>query len=221
MAQTVKEYYVAGSRYNLVYRVLDGGHWSKLTSISHPCTPAKQNDGMATWFAAVDPQGVVQAAWNVYQFPYHPEWFNGQPIYDGRSLIYAAALNGAVPTHPREAYRCPVKAVTFNAAFQKTDDFDVINGYFDGTGGPHFITTVYDGEFRKGGTSLALVESGKQVPAIDLPGAESQVWMNRPTLLLDAKGRQHVIAFYNGGETPAVKDFLIGHTDEPTVIRVG
>lgn len=72
---------------------------------------------------------------------------------------------------------------------------------------------------RADGTTLALVESGRQVPALKLPGAESQVWMNRPTLLLDARGRQHVIAFYNGGETPAVKDFTLGRTDEPTVIR--
>ncbi len=219
MAQTEQEYRVAGNRYNLVYRTLDGGRWSTLVPISHPCTPAKQDDGMATWFAGVDPNGVVHAAWNVSQFPYHPEWFNGQPTYDGRSLIYAATLDGATSSKPREVYRCPVKTVTFNAAFQKTDDFDVINGYFDASNQPHFITTVADSEIRKEGTPLALVEAGRQTPAFELPGPESQVWLNRPTLLLDAKGRQHVIAFYNGGETPAIKDFALGTNDEPAVIR--
>lgn len=219
MAQTVQQYNVAGNRYNLVYRVLEGGHWSRLTPISHPCTPAKQNDGMATWFAGVDPNGIVQAAWNVSQFPYHPEWFNGQPIYDGRSLVYAASLDGPTPSTPREAYRCPPKGVTYNAAFQKTEDFDAINGYFDAANQPHFITTVTDYEGKADGTAIALVQAGRQAPALNLPGPESQVWANRPTLLLDAKGRQHIIAFYNGGETPAVKDFSPGNTDEPVVIR--
>ena len=56
MAATVEQYRVAGNRYNLVYRVLEGGHWSPLTPISHPCTPAKQDDGMATWFASNEPR---------------------------------------------------------------------------------------------------------------------------------------------------------------------
>jgi hypothetical protein len=37
--------------------------------------------------------------------------------------------------------------------------------------------------------------------------------------LLDAKGKQHVIALYLAGEHPNVRDYMLGSEDEPTVIR--
>lgn len=215
----VPNYNVAGNRYNLVYRVLEGGRWSKQIQISHPTDPQKQNDGMATYCAGVDPRGAVQLMWNTAQYPYHPQWFNGQPLYDGRSLIFTATLDGSKPPKAREAYHCPIKPVTYNAAFQKTDDFDVIDGYFDANGQPHLVTSVYDSEIRQNGVNMQLVEGGRQTPIVNLPGGASQVWLSRPTLLLDAQGRQHMIAIFEAGETPAVKDFPIGNADEPNVIR--
>jgi len=42
--------------------------------------------------------------------------------------------------------------------------------------------------------------------------------MAPPKLLVDAKGNQHIIAFYNAGEHPAFRDYVVGSDEDPTVI---
>jgi hypothetical protein len=64
-----------------------------------------------------------------------------------------------------------------------------------------------------------MIENGKQTPALTLPSdAFGAFAAHPPRLLLDAKGKRHIIAKYDAGEHPAIRDYLIGSDEDPTII---
>ncbi len=96
-----------------------------------------------------------------------------------------------------------------------------MNGYVD-TAGLHFVASV-DRKKQDGlaahPSHYALIEKGKEAVNLDLPNAGTHEWKDVPTLLVDAKGKQHLIAYFPAGEHPNVRDYPLGSDDEPTVIR--
>jgi hypothetical protein len=131
-----------------------------------------------------------------------------------------AVLNGTDPGTPREIYHAKIAE---DPAYHSPgcDHFDTIDGYVDAAGQAHLIAHVsYAGV---GPTDpnhrIHLIQGGVQTPAVNLPNKSFNIWRYPPRLLLDAKGRQHIIAMYEAGEQPSIRDYLIGSDDEPSIIR--
>ncbi len=84
--------------------------------------------------------------------------------------------------------------------------------------GAHFIAIDRAVRGTETGSQIDLFENGKASPVIKLPMPYMEVWTNPPKLLVDAKGRQHIIALYHAGEHPGFRDYVVGSDDEPMVI---
>jgi len=210
-----------GSDVNLVYRVLNQGKWSKIIPIHPPGSATAQNVGALFSFAAIDGAGNAQVAWNACPNPFRPELtVNGMGLPGvGNGLVFQASLNGSSATPPKQVYMTPVTTNSNGGAYDKMcDDLSDLDGYFDGTGAPHFIAIVRPVRGGDNGSPIDLIENGKQTPAINLPSPYMETWFTPPKLLLDAQGRRHIIAFYHAGEHPAFRDYLVGSDDDPTVI---
>lgn len=216
----------SGMSNNIVYRVFNGGAWSKPVFV--PPAHGKEDEGNAdgSWFVSTDPTGQVHVVWNMLPYSRHPEAF---VHYDdrkaispaiGASMVMEADLNGTDAGTAREIYLAKI-ANDPEYTNPGSDHFDMINGYVDAAGQPHFVVQVtYAGVGGdKGLDRFDVVEAGKQTTVAKLPGRVFEYWHSAPQLLLDAKGREHVIAWYNGGEQPNIRDYVVGSDDEPTVIR--
>jgi hypothetical protein len=133
-------------------------------------------------------------------------------------MIVQATLDGANVSPSREIWLRKVPDP--NAPERVTcDALDALDGYFDARGAAHVIAYVQHPPFVPApvNTSVELLEGGKQTKITELPPINTS---NNypPKLLVDAKGRQHLIAHYNAGEHPCFRDYLIGSNDEPEAI---
>jgi hypothetical protein len=214
-----------GTRTNLWFRVLEGGKWSKIKPIHPPGTPETQGyAGSISYFAAVDAAGHAQVLWNTTPDQSHPEVVNpvmGNPhwLYNGigNGQVFQAALDGSSVSAPREVFMPVVGGLQEKEGY--CDGLDTLNGYVDSAGAAHFVAAVLSVHNSVSGKSrYEVIENGKAGQIIDLPELSFHAWYDMPTLLVDAKGRQHVIALYIAGEHPNFRDYLIGSDDEPTVI---
>jgi hypothetical protein len=133
----------------------------------------------------------------------------------GAGLVFEAVLNGADAGQPREIY---LTKVTGEGWSKGCEGLEALNGYFDAAGA-HFIASIRTPGESQRNTRIELIEGGTQKPGIQLPGEPWPVWSNPPTLLVDARGRRHVIARYAAGERPAFRDYLLGSDEEPVVVR--
>lgn len=215
----------AGYYCNLVYRVLENGKWSKVVNIHPPASSEKQDIGALQSFTAVDGAGKAQVFWNVNPDHLHPEVMAGTTykqhiagIYPG--LLLQATLDGASAGTPREAYMAPVTIDPKSPEYGKScDGFGVMTGYADAAGKPHFLANVNSYNVKTDHPIFKLYEDGKGVTGIETPGQGFETWQFPPALLVDAKGRHHVISLFPAGEHPHVRDTLLGSDDEPQVIR--
>jgi hypothetical protein len=212
-----------GSCVNLVYRVMDHGKWSKILPIHPPGSADKQNVGSIFSFATVDPNGNAQVVWNANPTAYLPVGkvtsSNGMPLAGvGNGLVFQAMLDGTTPSAPKQVYMAKITADPGNPEYSKScDGFSCLDGYIDAKGAPHFVAIVTGSRITDSGTHIELVEDGKQTPLFKLPDLNYMVtWSTPPKLLVDAKGRRHVIAKYIGGERPAFRDYTVG-SDEDAV----
>jgi hypothetical protein len=205
---------------HLVYRVLSNGKWSGKAVAIHPNYP--ENDGVASWFACTDPAGKVHVIWNMRPDSLHPEAMTkyGKSPCIGAGMIMEAVLNDTDPGTPREIYHTKItEDTTYHSP--GCDDLDTIDGYVDAARQVHLIAHVsYAGV---GPTDpnhrIHLIEGGVQTLAVNLPNKSFNIWRYPPRLLLDATGRRHIIAMYEAGEQPSIRDYLIGSADEPSIIR--
>jgi hypothetical protein len=214
-----------GSRTNLWFRALEGGKWSKIKPI-HPLGTYETQaySGSFSFFAAVDAAGRAQVLWNTTPDQSHPELVNpimGNPhwLYNGigNGQVFQASLDGAAVSAPREVFMPVVGGLSEKNGY--CDGLDTLNGYVDSAGAAHFAAAVSSIHNPASGISrYEVVENGKAGQVIDLPELSFHAWYDMPTLLVDARGRQHVIALYLAGEHPNFRDYLIGSDDEPTVI---
>ncbi|MBC8039498.1 MAG: exo-alpha-sialidase [Opitutaceae bacterium] len=209
---------------NLVYRVLEGGKWSRIKPVHPPGSPEKQNDGALSFFATTDAAGRAQVLWNTSPNKWHPELTVVSGTYVqtvagvGNGLVFQATLDGVTASEPREVFLPEVAGKSYDI---HCDGLDTINGYVDSAGAAHFVALVtrnYDSSLS-GKSRYQLIEGGKAGAFIDLPEMSYHAWRNIPTLLVDAAGRRHLVTLYPAGERPNVRDYLIGSEDEPVVIR--
>jgi hypothetical protein len=215
---------LGGSPSSLWFRTLDGGKWSKAKPISEPGTGnTKYTDAAYSFFAAVDDAGRVQVVWNVVPDKWHAELLtaNGHSNGVGDGLVMQSTLDGANASLPREVF-LPVVTPPANAwAVPSCDGLDTLNGYVDAEGAAHFIALaampMYGAPPHP--ARYELIENGKAGESIQLPELSFHAAKDIPTLLLDAKGKRHVIALYLAGEHPNIRDYQLGSDDEPTVIR--
>jgi hypothetical protein len=144
----------------------------------------------------------------------NPHWlYNGI----GNGQVFQAALDGTAVSAPREVFMPVVGGLKEKDGF--CDGLDTLNGYVDSAGTAHFIAAVSSVHSPVSGKSrYEVIENGKAGQIIDLPELSFHAWSDMSTLLVDAKGRQHVIALYLAGEHPNFRDYLIGSDDEPTII---
>lgn len=219
-----------GPNANLIYRVWQNGAWNgKAVHVHTPGTYAKQDDGSASWFAATGPDGKVHVQWVVNPDYGHPELMSGKPgdTYrqhnNGVNLgsVMETVLSGSDPGTPRELFMAKITVKDGDNIYgHACDGFDTINGYVDASGRPIFLAKVYrSGDVYPTGNPLALIENDTQTEVLRLPGETFRTWTYPPTLLLDARGKRHIIAMYESGEQPEVRDYLIGGGGEPTVVR--
>ncbi len=211
---------------NIVYRVLENGHWSKIKPVSPTGSAATQDDGALAYFATVDAAGHVQVIWNAIPDKWHPELTTTSGTYHqhnsgvGNGLVFQATIDGGNVGAPREIFLTPVHgdSKTYDAA---CDGLDSLNGYADSAGAAHFIAAVSrnrDSSLRNK-SMFELIENGKIGPSVDLPDLSYHGWYDVPILLVDAEGKRHLLALYPAGEHPSIRDYLLGSDDEPTIIR--
>jgi hypothetical protein len=217
-----------GSVCDLKYRVLENGQWSKILPVNPPASAAAQNDGPLSYFAVVDAAGRVQVVWNTPPAKWHPEvrsgYGNGEtPFpYIGAGLVFQATLDGVSATAPREVFMSPLNGKKEDAMGFYCDGLDTLNGYVDSLGEPHFVAEVTRShDSSLGGKSTYELVENKQIvgPMLALPDLSFHAARDIPILLVDASGHRHIIALYNGGEHPNVRDYTVGSDDEPVVIR--
>ncbi len=209
---------------NLMYRVLENGKWSKIIPAHPPGSTERQDDGSISYFATVDAAGRAQVVWTAKPGKWHPELTvpNGTswlPISGvGNGLVFQAMLDGTNAGVPREIFLTPVAGKGYDT---HCDGLDAVNGYVDAAGDAHFmaaVTRTHDYSL-KGKSVYALIENKKTGPVIELPELSFHSWRDRPTLLVDAKGRRHAIVLFPAGEHPNIRDYLIETEEEPVVIR--
>ena len=222
----------AGGHCNLVYRVLQGGKWSRIIPIHPPGSTEDQNDGSIDFYAGLDPAGRVQVAWNTTPNKWHDELvdirqgtgkvyrfqFNGV----GNGLVMQSTLDGATATPPHEAMLTPVTGTKADVNNRPScDGLSTLNGHFDAAGNPVFVARVTSTvkEDLRTKFRYQLFEGGKPGIFVDLPDLSFHRWRDIPTLLVDAAGRRHLIVLYPAGERPSVRDYALGNEDEPVIIR--
>jgi hypothetical protein len=214
----------SGCRSNLWFRELEGGKWSKGKPVSELCTQETQQDSARSFFAAVDAAGRAQVIWNVLPDKWHPELTSNHTHFPGvgNGLVFQSTLDGATAGNPREVFLPVIGTVGKGGWAQPScDDLDTLNGYFDSAGTAHFVASVTGTMYGANPhpPDYELMENGKTGQIIKLPELSFHAARDIPTLLLDAKGKRHVIALYLGGEHPNIRDYLLESEDEPTVIR--
>jgi hypothetical protein len=213
---------------NLYYRMLQGGKWSKAVAVHPLGTEATQQTGgsISSW-AGIDAAERAQVVWNaVPDKTVHPDLINPvmgklQWLYNGifAGEIFQASLDGPAPTAPRQVFMAPIGGTKKDNTGLYCDGYDALNGYFDSNGAPHLIGQVARTHDQHAGkTRYEILENGKPGQVFDLPDLSFHAWYDPCRLLVDAKGKRHVIALYLAGEHPNVRDYVVGSDDEPATI---
>ena len=208
---------------NIIYRVLDHGSWSKILPISRPGSTKPQDDGAISTFACIDGAGKARVVWNTYPNRFHPEQSmskSGQTLPGiGAGLISTATLDGTAPVAPVETYMPPVTINPSNPDYDKRcDGFSALSGYVDADGGVHFLATLWQQGLAANPTKMVLVENGMETPALTVAGSYWQSDSSPATLLLDSKGKQHIIILIAAGEHQTIRDYTPGSDADPRII---
>jgi hypothetical protein len=200
---------------NLMYRVLENGHWSRIKPVHPPGNSDTQDQGSRSYFATTDAAGRAQVIWNVAPSFWHQELTKVSGTYRqslpgvGPGLVFQATLNGANPGQPHEVYLTPVAGQNEQGGYGTyCDGLDALNGYCDADGAPHFIAALsrnHDSSLR-GKSVFQLIENGKGGPLLELPDLSYHGWNDIPRLLVDAAGKRHIVVMYPAGEHPSVRD---------------
>ncbi len=215
-----------GSHTNLYFRVLEGGKWSKAKPIHKLATEEMQQvDGSISYFAVADGAGHAQVIYNTTPDESHPET-NNPYMYKVRSVnlgvypgqVWQVTLDGSNASKPREIFMPPLEGTVAKKDI-RCDGLEAINGYVDTAGQAHFVGMVSSYSHpMQGKTPFEAINNGKAGELITLPDLSFHGWFDPPALLVDAKGKQHVIAMYLAGEHPNIRDYTIGSDQDPDVI---
>ncbi len=211
------------TRTNLWFRELEGGKWTKIKPIGETVTPETQFNSVFSYFSALDAAGRVQVLWNVNPDKWHTELRNGTRHFNGiqAGLIFQSTLDGASAGTPREVFLADIIPAPKDQEYvgPSCDNLDAMNGYADAAGEAHFVATYTTKESAVAHLHFELIENARTAYKTDFPEFSFHGSKDIPTLLIDAKGKRHVIGLYLAGEHPHIRDYLLGSDDEPTVIR--
>ncbi|MFT3687031.1 MAG: sialidase family protein [Phycisphaerales bacterium] len=213
-------------QHNLVYRVLENGKWSKVLYVHKPGSPETQNDGSCSYMAVTDASGKVQVIWNSLPDMFDPQKyavpntvFVQHASGIGRGLVFQATLDGTAAAQPRQLFCANFHEKPAEGKYGKyCDDLDSIEGYCDAAGTPRFIAWVR-GEAYPGSDNqqYCIYDGAVAKPVVKIPHWYS-LDGNPPKLLVDAAGKEHVIALYPAGEQQSFRDYVVGSDEEPTTI---
>ena len=212
---------------NLWYRVMSAdGRWSVIKPVAPPDESALQHEGTLSYFAGVDGAGRVQLAFNTFpdhylhravEHTYGPGSGYTVGPYVGNGLVMQVTLDGANASPARQAF---MTAISDSPNMGKVcDGLNSLTGYFDASGTAHFAAAAGNFFTNKPGWHGEVIDGGKISWKLELPDLSFHGYNDVPTLLTDAKGKQHLIVLYPTGERPNVRDYVVGSDDEPTVIR--
>lgn len=211
---------------NLVYRVLDHGKWSKVLYVHKPGSPETQNDGSCSFTAVTDASGKVQVIYNALPDTFDPEkymvvsgTFKQHVSGIGRGLVFQATLDGTAAAQPRQLFCANFHVKPGDEKYGRfCDDLDSIDGYCDAAGAPRFIAWVR-GEAYPGSDNrqYCIYDGAVAKPVVKIPNWYS-LDGNPPRLLVDAAGKEHIVALYPAGEQQSFRDYVVGSDDEPTTI---
>ena len=208
---------------NLWFRELEGGKWSKAKILNEAAKATNSMDAARSFFAALDAAGRGQVIWNVQPDKWHPEVLSRQLHSNGvgNGLVFQSTLDGPAASQPREVFLPVVTAPADAWGVPSCDDLDTLNGYVDAAGAAHFVALASMPMYGLPAhpPRYQLIENGNAGQGIELPALSFHAGKDIPTLLVDAKGKRHIIALYLAGEHPNVRDYLLGSDEDPTVIR--
>ena len=220
---------LGGSPSCLWFRELEGGKWTKAKAISETEAGVPQySEAAYSFFATVDAAGRAQVVWNGMPDKWHPELMvaNGHSLGVGNGLVFQSTLDGGSAGKPREVFLPVVTPADTrpwpnNAGPTSCDNLDTLNGYVDSVGAAHFVASATMPMYGHPAhpPRYELIENGKAGEGIELPALSFHASKDIPTLLVDAKGKRHMIALFLAGEHPNVRDYSLGSDDEPAVIR--
>ena len=211
--------------HNLVYRMLDHGKWTKILPVHPPGSAETQDNGSISYSACTDMAGHVQVIYNTI-----PDRFDVQKytVASGQfvqhcvgvqaGLVWQVTLDGTAG-QPKQLFCVNFHTKPAEGVYGKyCDGVNAIDTYADASGTPHFIAQHFHEDYRSdASTEISLFENGEGTPVLKLPATFT--FDSSPTkLLVDAKGKKHVIALYEGGEHPCFRDYVIGSDDEPTTL---
>ena len=189
----------------LCCRVLQNGAWSKRI-------PLGIAEHVLSWFAAVDPHGSLHVIWSQTA----PDViatrmrFNFGPL--DAEMLQQVAMDGANPGTPKVLMQSkPLSKAEFTPTH-----IGIINlsGYVDAAGVAHFVgerkmsrNKDLNGAHETGGI---VHWDGQKLDA--LYAYKSEIFSgfgNPPALMLDDKGREHLLLIPEVAETPSVRDYLL------------
>lgn len=206
------------SKGRLVYRVLEGGNWSKRILLGDPKVPA------FSWFAALGSDGRLNLVWSqtARDTPssyLYWEYANlvRQAVLDGSSVGPVKDLLAPKPLLTDEgikALRAAGKSVDYDETRPRKRGLMNMRGYLNAEGAARFIAEhpgmPLDQFGSTAGKQIVLWNGTELVPLHTYPKAETYLTFdNPPTLLVDGSGRTHFIRSPEKSEKPVVRDYAL------------
>ena len=218
----------AGGR--LTGRCLEAESWSKRMSLGDAKVPSY------SWFAAVDPNGVVHVIWSQMardaaetQGGY--AWYANlvrQTTLDGATL---GAVKDVIVPKPVltkqqiEQMKSTGRYPKYEDTVPKRDGLINLRGYVDARGTACFVAEhpgIQDGpSSQQTGKQLVLWNGTQLRPLYSYEKYQTyNNFNNPPALLVDALGRQHLIRAPEKSEKPCVRDYAIDGAETGDFINI-
>lgn len=204
----------------LTFRVLEGGAWSPRMRLGDDKIPS------FSWFAAKDPAGTVNVVWS--QSPKDAAAAAPNSGNNTAGLVRQVRLDGATAPSPIDLIApkpllTPEEQATMKAAnhyppYEDTRPREVglinLRGYIDAAGKAHFVGEdpgIHDGPTSQQTGRRIMLWNGTQLSVLRAYDRFKTVnnFNNPPSLVVDAKGQEHLIRVPEQAETPSVRDYPV------------
>jgi hypothetical protein len=203
----------------LVYRVLEGGNWSKRIPLGDDGVPA------FSWFASVAPDGRLHIVWSQATKDTPPSY---RLSWDYANLVRQAVLDGTGVQQMKDilvpkpllnddgikALRAAGKPVDYDETRPKKMGLMNMRGYVTSEGEARFIAEhpglPLDQFGSTPGKQIVLWNGSALAALHTYPKAETYLtFENPPALLLDGSGKAHILRSPEKSEKPVVRDYAL------------
>jgi len=200
---------------DLVFRVLDGGSWSKPIRVG-------TEKHVLGWFPSVNPAGIAHLVWNEDA----PLRSDGSRWSGARNamLVHQCVLDGPAASPPVRIWGD--KPILDDMTLGKRyPGYKGIRGYVDARGTAHWVAEKIPAKIDHTDVELVHCDGVRETVLFQATRFGSVSLVDRQfnrsplQLLVDSAGRQHVVFLDLKGEKPAVIDHMIGSNAEPTIVR--